>query len=326
MSAEPTERPWRRRLQRYGPWVVAAVAIAAILVKYPPERIAAEMTQGDLAGTVPYAALLVFGGIFLLSASDWLVINGAMQPPDEARVSYLHATRARAGMSLLGLLGYGASVGGVGVWIARVTASGAALAGGVALYLMATDLIAVSTVAAAAFWIGRPDVAPALGIVAPIIAAVLLLLALVGPFGLLVPREKLPRVFQPWSRIDSGRAALAVILRTVNICWITTMVWLGANAFGMTVPLGAMATFFPIILVVGSMPVNVAGFGPVQGAWLLLEPWANRGEQVIAFSVLWHLVVACAIAFRGLPFVKAVVSEVAHGKSAEARVDSTKDP
>ena len=100
MSAEPTERPWRRRLQRYGPWVVAAVAIAAILVKYPPERIAAEMTQGDLAGTVPYAALLVFGGIFLLSASDWLVINGAMQPPDEARVSYLHATRARAGMSL----------------------------------------------------------------------------------------------------------------------------------------------------------------------------------------------------------------------------------
>ena len=270
MSAEPTERPWRRRLQRYGPWVVAAVAIAAILVKYPPERIAAEMTQGDLAGTVPYAALLVFGGIFLLSASDWLVINGAMQPPDEARVSYLHATRARAGMSLLGLLGYGASVGGVGVWIARVTASGAALAGGVALYLMATDLIAVSTVAAAAFWIGRPDVAPALGIVAPIIAAVLLLLALVGPFGLLVPREKLPRVFQPWSRIDSGRAALAVILRTVNICWITTMVWLGANAFGMTVPLGAMATFFPIILVVGISRDLLPVFYPTgTGGWEL---------------------------------------------------------
>ena len=294
MSGEG-DRPWRRRLQRYGPWAVAAVAIVAILVEYPPERIAAEMTQGDLGATVPYAALLIFGGIFLLSASDWLIINGAMRAPEEASVSYLHTTRARAGMSLLGLLGYGASVGGVGVWIARVTGSGAGLAGGVALYLMATDLIAVSTVAAAAFWIGRPDVAPALGVVAPSIAAVLLLLALVGPFGPLVPRDKLPRVFQPWSRIAPGRAALAVLLRTINICWITTMVWLGANAFGMNVPLGAMATFFPIILVVGSMPVNVAGFGAVQGAWLLLEPWAKSGEQVIAFSVLWHLVVACAI-------------------------------
>ena len=47
MSGEG-DRPWRRRLQRYGPWAVAAVAIVAILVEYPPERIAAEMTRGTI--------------------------------------------------------------------------------------------------------------------------------------------------------------------------------------------------------------------------------------------------------------------------------------
>lgn len=311
--SETVERPWRRRLKRYGPWLIAAVTVAAILLKYPPARIADEMTRGDLPATIPYAALLIFIGIFGLGASDWLVINGAMRRPEERTVGYLHATRARAGMSLLGLIGYGAGVGGIGVWIARVTGSGPALAGGVALYLMSADLTAVSAVAAGAYWIGRPDVAPALGIVAPTIAAALLLLKLIAPLGLVVPADQLPRVFQPWHRIAWSRATVAVILRTANILWVTTMVWLAANAFGMAVPLSAMATYFPIILTVGSMPVNVAGFGAVQGAWLLLEPWADSGEQVIAFSVLWHLVVACAIALRGLPFVRAVVREVAEG-------------
>jgi len=306
-------KPWRRRLQRYGPWLIAAVTIAAILVKYPPGRIAEEMAQGDLSATIPYGALLIFGGIFLLSASDWLIINGSMRPPHESRVGYLTAVRARAGMSLLGLLGYGAGVGGIGVWIARVTGCGPALASGVALYVMATDLIAVSSVAAAAFWLGRPDVAPSLGIVAPAIAGVFLILALTSPLGLLVPPEQLPRVLSPWPRMGTARAALTVALRTANICWITAMAWLGANAFGMEVPLAAMATFFPIILVVGSMPVNVAGFGAVQGAWLLLEPWASSGEQVLAFSVLWQLVLACAVALRGLPFLRTVLAEVARG-------------
>jgi hypothetical protein len=326
MSDDRDERPWRRRLQRYGPWVVAGVTLAAILWKYPPERIAEEMAQGDFVATLPYAALLIFVGVFWLSTSDWLVINGTMRPPKEVPVAYLHAARARAGMSLLGLLGYGAGVGGVGVWIARVTGSGPGLAGGVALYLMSADLTAVSSVAAAAFWIGRPDVASTLGIVAPILAAVLLLLKLAAPLGLLVPADQLPRVFQPWHRVGQGRALLAVGLRTLNICWICVMVWLAANAFGMPVPLSAMATFFPIILVVGSMPVNVAGFGAVQGAWLLLEPWARSGEQVIAFSVLWHLVVACAIALRGLPFIKAVLREVAEGpRRGDGAGPSTED-
>ena len=47
MSSATGDRRWRRRLQRYAPWVVAAVAIAAILSKDPPERIAGEMTQAD---------------------------------------------------------------------------------------------------------------------------------------------------------------------------------------------------------------------------------------------------------------------------------------
>jgi hypothetical protein len=303
-------------LQRVAPWVIAGVAVTAILLRYPPSRIGREMIEGDLLAASPFAALMIFVGIFGICGSDWLIINGAAREP-ERRVPYFDAVRARAGMSLLGMLGYGAGVGGLAVWIARVTRVGARLAGGIALYLMSADLVAVCIVASAAYWIGRPDIGRALGIVAPAIAGALLLLKMIGPASLLVPAEQLPRVFLPWSRIARRQALGAVALRTLNIGWITTMVWLGANAFGLAVPFAAMATYFPIILVVGSMPVNVAGFGAVQGAWLMLAPWAKSAEQVIAFSVLWQLVVGVAVALRGLPFLRGVVSDVAQVENLE---------
>jgi hypothetical protein len=104
-----------------------------------------------------------------------------------------------------------------------------------------------------------------------------------------------------------------VMFRTINIYWITLCVWAGANAFGMPIPLVAMTTYFPIVLLVGAMPVNVAGFGAVQGAWLLLAPWAESGEQVLAFSTLWSLMVGVGVLLRGLPFVRSVAREIDRG-------------
>jgi hypothetical protein len=215
-------------------------------------------------------------------------------------------------MALLGMLGYGAGVGGHGVWLARITGCGVGLTGGMMLYLMSTDLIAVSLVAGLAIWIADVQQAGALRYVAPAIALVLMALALLGPVGP-VAEAMLPPVFKPWRRIPPSRAALAIALRGANICFITLCVWGAARAFGLRVPLGVWLAYFPVILVVGSMPVNVLGFGAVQGAWLLFKPWARNGEQVLAFAMLWNLLVAVCILARGLPFVRRVVAEIARG-------------
>jgi hypothetical protein len=302
MADTPNKRRWFWRVL---PYAVAAIAIAAILWKYPPSRIAVEMQNGDMLAMAPFAALLIAVGIFIVGSSDFVILVGAVHEVPR----YLQAVRARAAVSLLGMLGYGAGIGGFGVWLARATGCGAKLATGVMLYEMSADLVAVSLVATGAIYLGRPDVSQGLRIAAPAVAGVLLALKVFGPFGPL-PMERLPTVFHPWRLVSSARALAAVGLRAANILYITVCVWLGANAFGMDVPLAVMATYFPIILVVGSMPVNVGGFGAVQGAWLLLEPWAASGEQVIAFSVLWQLVIGACIFMRGFPFVRAVTKEI----------------
>lgn len=302
-----TEAPQKKRhwLWRVLPYAIAVVAVTAILWKYPPSRIAQEMRNGDVLAMAPYALLLIATAIFIISASDYVVLSSAL--PRVPR--YVILVRARAAVSLLAMLGYGAGVGGYGVWVARVTGCGAKLAFGVTLYKMSADLIAVSMVATAAIYVGGADVSRGLRIAAPTITVLLLSLKLFSRFSPL-SKDKLPVAFHPWRTIAPTRALAAVGVRASNILFITVCVWLGANAFGMQVPLAVMATYFPIILVVGSMPVNVGGFGAVQGAWLLLEPWAANGEQVLAFSVLWNLVVASAITLRGVPFVRAVTREI----------------
>ncbi len=301
----PAKLDRRRLVWRVVPYAVAALAVAAILWKYPPSRIAEEMRNGDALAMSPFAALLVGLGIFIVSSSDHTILSGAVA----AAPSFLRVTRARAAVSLLGMVGYGVGVGGFGVWIARASGCGARMAVGLVLYKMSADLAAVALVASVAMYVGNPDVGGGLRVIAPVVAAVLLLLKLASRYGP-IPLERLPVTFHPWKLIAPGRALVAVGLRAANIFYLSLCVWAGANAFGMNVPLAVMLTYFPIVLVVGSMPVNVGGFGAVQGAWLLLSPWATSGEQVIAFSVLWQLAAALFVALRGLPFVRAVTREI----------------
>jgi hypothetical protein len=311
--AERSHWSWVRKL---APWLIAVVAMAAIAWRYPPSKIALEMQRGDVLATLPYALAIVCVAIFTISASDWSVVVGAIEASEHRRPSFLQLVRGRIGMTLLGMLGYGAGVGGHGVWLARVTGAGAGFTGGMVLYIMSTDLVAVSFVAGLSVWaFDVPQVAPILRTVAPGIAALLLALKLLGPRERLFTRDQLPAVFRPWAMISPRRALTAVGFRTANIYYITFCVWGAAKAFGMQVPMGVWFAYFPVILVVGSMPVNIAGFGAVQAAWLLFEPYADNGEQVIAFSVLWNLVIACFVLLRGLPFVRRVVLEIADGVS-----------
>ncbi len=300
-----------RWIRRIAPWLIGGAAITAILLKHPPAEIALEMQRGALLPTIPFAVALAAGAIFAVSGSDWVVVCGTLGDLG-AHPGYLQMVRGRAGMALLGMLGYGAGVGGHGVWLARITGVGVGLTGGMVLYLMSTDLVAVSSLAALSIWIAGVTDAGALRYVAPAIAAILLLLKIGSPYGPL-KEERLPAVFRPWKRMPVSSALGAVALRGANICFITLLTWGAAGAFGMPIPLGVWLAYFPVILVVGSMPVNVAGFGAVQGAWLLFEPWAVNGEQVLAFSVLWNLVIAVCIVARGLPFVRGIVAEIAQG-------------
>jgi hypothetical protein len=304
----PAKAPrWRRWLRTLAPYVVAGLAIVLVLRRYPPSSIAQEMKEGNTLGMVPLAIGMVVASLFQVSSADWLVMRGvASEPP------YWVAVRGKAGSAVLNIVGYAAHVGGYGVWIARVSGMRPGLAAGVVLYILSSELAAICLLTTTAAWFG--DAAPAaFAWIAPTVMLVLVGLKMLAPFGLL-PQERVPQIFRPWRLVARWRALAQFATRGMHLATLTLFAWAAANVFGLPVPVGAMFVYFPIVLLVGSLPLNVAGFGAVQGAWLLLEPWApGGGEQVLAFSLLWQLLAAVGIVLRGLPFVRRVVAEIDQG-------------
>ncbi|MBE7481208.1 MAG: flippase-like domain-containing protein [Polyangiaceae bacterium] len=124
------------------------------------------------------------------------------------------------------------------------------------------------------------------------------------------------RTLRVLADLGQGRARARLAQLGIRLCQhatTTSATWLAARWFGLDIPLTVMLSYMPVILVVASLPINVAGFGAVQGAWLLLSPWAPA-ERILAFSVVWQAVSALALIARGLPFLRGVLADIRAGR------------
>jgi hypothetical protein len=285
--------------------VIAALAIAAVFTRYSPADIAREVGRGETLAVVPYALLLMLVNLAFVSGADAIILRACTGRPGWPAVAV-----GKAGAAILGAIGYAASHGGYGLWMARKTGSGLGLTSGMVLYIMGSELAAVAIVATASIHLAGADVDGPLRFVAPGLAAVLVALQLLGPTGWLGRGRAL--LLEPWRRVSARQALLQQTVRIAQITWMVSVTWLAARAFGMPIPASVMAAYLPIVLVVGSLPVNVAGFGAVQLAWLRFTPWAP-GEQVLAFSFVWQLMCGAAMIVRGLPFMRRVIAEIDAG-------------
>jgi hypothetical protein len=289
--------------------VITIAVIAILLTKYSLAQIVEEMARGNALAMTPVAAGLAVVSLLNVALADHVVLHGILGRP-----GYLAVVRAKAASSLLDLLGYAVGHGSYAVWMARRGGTDALTAAGIMLYVMATDLASVCVVASIAVWSGSVDVPATIRIGAPAVAALLVFFKVVGPLQPL--RDRSPRVFHPWSGLPRAHAFGQLALRVLNIYFIVVAVWLAMTVFGLPVPLWAVAVYFPVVLLVGSLPINVAGFGAVSAAWLLFEPWAS-GEQILAFQLLWTVFIGAAIFLRGLPFVRRMVRDIDAGAAAE---------
>jgi len=220
-------------------------------------------------------------------------------------------------------VGYAASHGGYAVWIARFAGTTASAAFGVLLVIMAGDLAAVFLVACAPIFLVDVPVSQT-------IAATTIGLAVVMVGLLFIPRRTPSTGPTHWRaisrKIKRGPGLLQLGLRMAQIILWVIATTLGAWTFGLQIPLWAMGVYGPLILLAAALPLNVAGFGVAQGAWLLLLDYAP-GEQILAFAALWNLALAIAVVLRGLPVLSGVVREVG-GDSMTAVSDAAahRDP
>jgi hypothetical protein len=286
---------------------VTGAVVAAILHRYPAADIARQMAAGHALRMVPFALVLPFVLWFPYAAYDRVVFEGAVGP-----VALRDVLRAKAATAVLLTLGYFVGGGGYAVWIARTKRVGAARAAGAVLYLMSCDLMAVCAVAGAAMWLGGPDVPTSLRAVATWVFAVEAALVLLGPYGTWL---RVPEILAAWQRVPRSRSFLQIAGRAGNIAILTAFTWGALRGFGIDVPARAAAMYIPVIVLVASLPINVAGLGVAQAAWLLLLPWAG-GSRLLAFQALWSLFTGVGVLARGVPFVRGVVREIEDGGAA----------
>lgn len=301
-------------MRRVAPWMITGFVVAAILVKYPIGRIVDEMHKGNIWGMVPVALGATLLMWFTATSGDYVFLR-----PMAPTLRYRFLLRSKAGMSMVNALGLALNYGGFALWIHRVLGCGWRVSGGAVLIITLADLTAVSTIGMMAVWLGGDGlphhVRDQLIYVAPLVAAVAACLLLMpgSPDG----SQKRP-VFEPWRRIPRLNRVLSVLARAATIVVIILATWLAARAFGLPVPLKAWASFLPVLLVIGALPVNIGGLGPVQAAWLLLfGPWAS-GPQILAFEFLWHLCMISGLAVRGAPFIRSVIADIAKGQPVAA--------
>ncbi len=293
------------------PYAIAALVIVFISRQYSITAIRAEMAKGEWLPLIPLAFVTYVASLAWVAAADRTVLRGLLA--EDLTPSYLAVAKGKAAAVVLHIVHYALGQGVYATWMARRTRLNLGQAGGLIFYIILAELGSVCLYAALVIGIGRPDVPSAvfplvLGVALAVIAAVVFLPATRSErFGFL----------QIWVKVGRARGLAQLGIRVGQHATTTTATWLAARWFGMDMPLAVMLSYLPVILVVGSLPINVAGFGAVQGAWLLLSPWAPA-ERILAFSVVWQAASALALVARGLPFLRGVLADIREGKQSAA--------
>ena len=307
---KPESPKWRRRVQMFAPYIITAVVIYFVLGRVSIHEIQKELSKGDGFWLFPVALGVMLISLFLVSGADTIVCRAFL-----GKGRYIQFIRAKAASSLLDIVGYALGHGSYAFWIGRVTQTKAGRTGGALLYIMAGDLLAVTAIASVALlFVGEEIGGSTIRTGVPGIAIYLLFSLLTGPWKIVPPKNK-PPVLMPWIEVPRTLGILAILIRMTQIMVFVTGTWLAAKLFGMPIPFEAAVTYMPIILLVTSLPINVAGFGVAQTAWLLLNDYASEA-QILAFQFLWQISCIGAVMVRGLPFVKRFVDETAAGRTS----------
>ncbi|HMJ14023.1 MAG TPA: lysylphosphatidylglycerol synthase domain-containing protein, partial [Polyangiaceae bacterium] len=300
--------PLRVWISRLFPYVFAAGVLSFLARRYSVEAIYAEMARGNSLPLVPIAIATFAFSLLFVAAADSIVLAGLLRP--EQVPGYFAVIRGKAATVLLHIVHYALGQGAYATWLARKTGLRLIEVSGLLLYIVLAELCSVCLYAVGVIALGRPAVPPAVPVFAAVTGFGLVALILILPFAKPL-LERFP-LLHPWTRGSRARGLLHLTVRLLQHTTTTVGTWIAAQAFGLEIPFWVMLSHVPIILIVSSLPVNVAGFGAVQGVWLLLTPWAPA-ERILAFSVMWQLVSCLALIVRGTPFVRAALADIREG-------------
>jgi hypothetical protein len=300
----------RERIKRAIPWLVALTIAVVIVVRFDTKVIAHHMRTGPWERIFPFACALPFLYVFVHAIWDRAVFFRMLGGP-----RYVDILRGRVGTAVTMIIGFIVGHGAFGIWLARKTGQPAGKVSGAIVFTLLSDLCAVGMVAAAATWLGGADVPSAAKRAALLTATIPIVIGVVLPRLIRGNVIKRLSFFDVWRKLPAGIGVLQILGRAADIAMVVAFTWQGTIAFGIEVPPLVFFTYMPVVLLVQSLPFNIAGIGAAQAAWLVFTPWAPA-EKILAFQLLWQTFFAIGLLVRGAPFVRSVSRDIRAGAAS----------
>lgn len=313
------------------PWIAVAVIVWLLLRRYPAEEIAKYIEEGNVLGTIPFALAAGVVTLFLMAFADYLVFSNF------GKLRYRDVLAGKGASSILVSVTHSAGTGLYGVWLARAIGTNTPRTIGIIAYTTLSDLTALCCIVIVPLSLPSFEMA---GLNRPLIitfcgigVAALSMVALLGPKYLpkVIGR---PELFAPWLELGLRTFLATVSVRIVSVSFMMVCTYFAAAAFGLDLPVVTMLGWLPAIYLAGALPINVGGFGAVQGMWIFaFERYGIPGAQLIAFQVLYNLATNVVLLMRGAPFLSTAIrvrsqptQTVVHAPTAHATSDGENEP
>ena len=287
------------RIRQALPWVVSAALVAYLVATTDLPRFWHAVRGVAL---LPFLAVTV---ISVLSAFfyETFCLTQAFRRFN-APVTVRELLPVKAASFLLNIVNYHAASGGIAVFLRKTRGVPLLEAASTFLFLCVTDVLALLLLVGAGLALAPAGLSVATREGLTIVLAVLglasacgLLYWLVGWNFFVLGRLRGWRVFSTFRQARPADWFTFVGLRLGLVLIYTAEAWLFLALFDVPVPPGAMLALYPIVVLVWTIPVSIAGLGTAQvairalfgsfAAYLLLAPGAAVALPVVAPPLLW---------------------------------------
>jgi uncharacterized membrane protein YbhN (UPF0104 family) len=261
------------RIRQALPWLAVAALIAWQLHRVRLDDLRAALRHGSYLPLLAYVLLELVATLPADAFATREALAGA-----GVRRSFGELMLARGATYLLSILSYFASLGGIGVWVARGGVRAARATGAVLLMMVSSGIVLVLIACFGLLADLPPDRRELLVLViGAALAGIVLYLAVIAPL------------------FEAGIAghARAVATRAPHLLLLALLHWGAFRVWGIDVPFLRGLALTPVVLLVSALPITPSGLGTTQVLQVLFfSAWANgatpeaRAADVLAFSLV----------------------------------------
>jgi uncharacterized membrane protein YbhN (UPF0104 family) len=268
------------------PWLAVAALIAWQLRRVRLDDLQAALRHGSYLLLLAYVLLELVATLPADAFATREALAGA-----GVRRSFGELMLARGATYLLSILSYFASLGGIGVWVARGGVRAARATGAVLLMMVSSGIVLVLIACFGLLADLPPDRRELLVLViGAALAGIVLYLAVIATrvrwlarYGALAPL------------FEAGLAghARAVATRAPHLLLLALLHWGAFRVWGIDVPFLRGLALTPVVLLVSALPITPSGLGTTQVLQVLFfSAWADgatpeaRAADILAFSLV----------------------------------------